>query len=160
MNEKEKRQNALLAIVDAGGVGSQDELRGLLSAEGIDVTQATLSRDLKELGIVKLHRPGDGYCYVRSRRRAAPPSDTSALAGQLLVGVRSLSLSGQIGVIKTRPGHASAVAAVIDNRLGDAIMGTVAGDDTILVILRKEDDGSALTGGLREFIPDIDDKIL
>lgn len=159
MNDKKTRQRELLRIVENRNVGGQDELRELLAADGLSVTQATLSRDLKELGIVKMHRAGDGYCYVRSQRGASS-SEASAAAGQLLVGVRSLSVSGQMGVIKTRPGHASVVASVIDNRLGDAIMGSVAGDDTILIILRKEDDGSALVDGLRGFIPSIDDIIV
>lgn len=157
MNNKETRQRALLGIVETKSVGSQDELRELLAAEGLKVTQATLSRDLKELGIVKMHRAGDGYCYMCSQRGG---SAIETAAGQLLVGVRSLSLSGQMGVIKTKPGHASVVASVIDGRMGDTIMGSVAGDDTILIILRKEDDGSAFVDGLRAFIPGIDNIIL
>lgn len=126
---RKARQDAMLDIIDKQAVGSQEELMGLLKERGHSLTQATLSRDIKELGIIKAPVKG-GYRY-----QAHSPKQIQRVKGR---SISSADASGNFLVIKTGPGFAAAVASTIDNNvLCKAIMGTIAGDDTILVILRN-----------------------
>ena len=126
-NNTKLRQQAILDIIQAGPVFSQDELALRLREEGISSTQATLSRDLKALRISKV--PGEGY-VVPARGRSLSTDFTS--------GILRIMFSGNLSVIRTRPGLANAVAVLIDNHMVYPILGTIAGDDTILLILRSE----------------------
>ena len=130
--DKVRRQDALLAVLREQVIHSQDELRRALRQRGIRVTQATLSRDLKELGLVK--RAGDG-AYSRPAQEAASPETT--LAQLQRVAVRSLSRSArvdQLVVLRTPPGEAQHLALAIDRASLPEVLGTIAGDDTVLVI--------------------------
>lgn len=118
------RHQALLHILKEGTITRQEELLGKLSEMGINTTQATLSRDFRALGIIKV--PGEGY------KLSKETSKTSSAAQ----GVLTIEFSGQNAVIKTAPGHAPAVAAHIDLHTLKSVMGTLAGDDTLLLILR------------------------
>ena len=133
-NNTKIRQQAILDIIQAGPVFSQDELALRLKEAGIASTQATLSRDLKALRISKV--PGEGYVVpVRGRN----------LSADFASGILRIQFSANLGVIRTRPGLANAVAVLIDNHMVFPILGTIAGDDTILLILR---DGSTPEGVL------------
>jgi transcriptional regulator of arginine metabolism len=127
-HSKAVRWNAIRRIVRERPVGTQEELAGLLSEMGFDVTQATLSRDLAQLGAVRVNRP-QGMLYEIG---VAPGSQDEELRelGQL---VNALVDNGQLVVMHTLAGAASAVARAIDVARIPECLGTVAGDDTIFV---------------------------
>lgn len=122
-------------------IRSQGELARLLSSQGIRVTQATLSRDLKKMQVIKLHDPAVGGYYT------LPEPDRQSQP------VRSLAFSGQMGIIKTLPGCASMIGAIIDGHSHPSLMGTIAGDDTLLLILTENTDFKVLSTFLKSIIP-------
>jgi transcriptional regulator of arginine metabolism len=129
---KTRRQTLILELVDREEVTSQEMLQRRLKTRGIAATQATISRDLKELGLVK--RAGDG-AYGRPGQDAASPETT--LAQLQRVAVRSLSRTArvdQLVVLRTPPGEAQHLALAIDRAGFPEVVGTIAGDDTVLVI--------------------------
>lgn len=142
---KGRRQSAILELVSARPVRSQDALRRLLAAMGIQATQATISRDVKELGLVK--RSADG-AYQSARGPAAPPAIPDERVRRAVAEyLRRVERVQQLLVLKTDPGQAQPLAFALDHAAWPEIVGTVAGDDTILVVLRTE--GSARTVGRR-----------
>jgi len=134
---KARRQAAVLDILSRDSVRSQEQLRQRLFQRGFDVTQATLSRDIKELGLVK--RAADGaYQLAPEDDPSAPPSDAArhTLQRALVDYLAGIQQSQQLLVLRTGPGEAQPLALAIDRaRLAD-VLGTIAGDDTILVITR------------------------
>ena len=143
-NNTKLRQQAILDIIQAGPVFSQDELALRLREEGISSTQATLSRDLKALRISKV--PGEGY-VVPARGRSLSSDFTS--------GILRIMFSGNLSVIRTRPGLANAVAVLIDNHMVYPVLGTIAGDDTILLILRDGSSPDDVLDALSLIFPEI-----
>ena len=143
-NNTKMRQQAILDILQAGPVFSQDELALRLQEHGITSTQATLSRDLKALRISKV--PGEGY-VVPARGRSLSADFTS--------GILRIQFSANLGVIRTRPGLANAVAVLIDNRMVFPVLGTIAGDDTILLILRNGSSPDDVLDALTPLFPEI-----
>jgi transcriptional regulator of arginine metabolism len=138
---KRKRQEAILEIIRTQRVHSQDELRRELLERGFDVTQATLSRDLKELRVAKVpHVEGDSYYSVASDGAEVGPA-LGSLLPHLLVEVEGV---GNLIVVRTKTGSAQAVAEAIDLQGWPELLGTLAGDDTILLILRHEDQRAEL----------------
>jgi transcriptional regulator of arginine metabolism len=132
---KSRRQAAILEIVQHDAVHSQEQLRQLLTARGHDVTQATLSRDIRDLGLVK--RAADG-AYQHAGVASAPASDAARYqlhraAREFLAGI---DVSQQLLVLKTGAGQASMLAIAMDRAQLPDVLGTIAGDDTILVICR------------------------
>ncbi len=125
---KAHRQRKIRELVESREVGGQLELLGLLKAAGIRVAQATLSRDFAELGIVR-KRSGQGY-------RLELPEASSEEIIRELVGMEVLSVASNETsiIIRTLPGRAHGVASFLDRLRGSAILGTIAGDDTVLVI--------------------------
>ncbi|WP_016697591.1 arginine repressor [Actinoalloteichus spitiensis] len=142
------RQARIAQLVAQRAVRSQTELAALLAAEGIETTQATLSRDLDELGAVKL-RGADGGAAVYVIPEDGSPvrgveGGTSRLArllGDLLVSVDS---SGNLAVIRTPPGAAHFLASALDRAALHDIVGTIAGDDTVLLVAREPLSGADL----------------
>jgi len=130
------RQSQILEVVDQEAVASQEELRRHLAAKGIEATQATISRDLKELGLVK--RAGDG-AYVRPGIERSSPATDEQLRRAIATLVRGLERVGNLVVVRTDPGQAQAVAILVDRVKPAEVAGTIAGDDTILIIGRGED---------------------
>ncbi|HTA47412.1 MAG TPA: hypothetical protein VK789_33450 [Bryobacteraceae bacterium] len=122
---KSFRQGQILKLVRSRSISTQDELARALKETGIDTTQVTLSRDVRELGLVKT---AEGYRELGSE---APALQFAALAGEFLRDVR---LAQNQIVLKTAPGHASSVAVALDDEEWPEILGTIAGDDTILLI--------------------------
>ncbi|MGD9622643.1 MAG: arginine repressor [Mycolicibacterium sp.] len=148
------RQARIVALLSARSVHSQGELAALLADEGIDVTQATLSRDLEELGAVKLRGADGGVgVYVVPedgspvRGVAGGTERVSRLLGDLLV---SSDASGNLAVLRTPPGAAHYLASAIDRAALPYVVGTVAGDDTILVIAREPMTGAELAATLEK----------
>ena len=137
---KSRRQAAVLDIVSRDPVRSQEQLRQRLLSLGFDVTQATLSRDLRSLGVAK--RSGaDGSNWYELPTPATEALDRGRQLLDLKIFVNETRVAQNLAIVKTPPGHASAVARAIDLTGFDALMGTVAGDDTVLCIL--EDTPSA-----------------
>ncbi len=130
---KLQRHAAILRIVRDQRIESQDGLREALAAEGVRVTQATLSRDIRELGLAKLVDPQGGSYYANPNEGSLRP-DLGQVLQTLLVSVEG---TGPIIVIKTATGGAPAVAAAVDQAGWKEIIGTLAGDDTLLIIARN-----------------------
>lgn len=149
------RQSRIVAILSANSVRSQSELAAMLSAEGIEVTQATLSRDLEELGAVKL-RGADGGVGVYVVPEDGSPvrgisggtERVSRLLSELLV---STDASGNLAVLRTPPGAAHYLASAIDRAALPYVVGTVAGDDTILMVAREPMTGAELAATIENF---------
>jgi transcriptional regulator of arginine metabolism len=130
---KIQRHAAILRVVRERRIESQDGLREALSAEGFVVTQATLSRDIRELGLAKLSDPQGGAYYAHPHRAALRP-DLAQVLPTLLVSVEGV---GPLLVLKTASGSAGAVTEALDQAGWSEVMGTIAGDDTVLVIARS-----------------------
>ena len=135
MSDRVERQKAILDVVATRAVSTQRELKELLQARGIDVDQGTISRDIKELGIVKVSDDGEHYKYAPVE--AVSPSThqrPSAIVARL---VKKVDWSGNLLVVKTDLGEASPVSLAIDRLGWPEVLGTVAGDDTLLVVVRE-----------------------
>jgi transcriptional regulator of arginine metabolism len=131
---KTKRQRAILSLIAARPVRSQDELAALLEEQGYEVTQATVSRDIKELGLMKQSLKGGAFKYVEPTVGPAFTSRLHRVIAELVVSVRSSV--NQI-VLRTHPGSAMMLASAIDGADWPEILGTLGGDDTVLVIVEK-----------------------
>jgi transcriptional regulator of arginine metabolism len=142
---KLQRHAAILRAVRERRIGNQDELREVLAREDIVVTQATLSRDIRELGLAKLVDADGGY-YSQPRNGGVRP-DLSHMLPALLVGIDGV---GPLIVLKTALGSAGAVGAAIDQAGWTEIIGTIAGDDTVLIITRSPREREAVSTRLRE----------
>jgi transcriptional regulator of arginine metabolism len=121
-----RRREAVLRILRAGPVATQEELLAALRREGFHATQGTLSRDLARLGARRVSRPGGSFYEVGD---GAPASVAAAVSG-LVTGVAT---NGALVVVRTLPGSASAVARAIDLGRVEGVLGTIAGDDTVFV---------------------------
>ncbi|MGB0590556.1 MAG: arginine repressor [Myxococcota bacterium] len=128
---KTRRHSLILRLLDAHSVESHDQLASLLAAEGIDVNQATLSRDLRSLGVVKAPLPGGGARY---RSTPGPPDRSVALAN-LRAFLHDIIPAGNMLVVKTRVGGAQPVGLALDQLDIKGIAGTLAGDDTVLAVV-------------------------
>lgn len=122
------RRNQILEILRAGNVTTQADLKQKLAKRGIRVTQATLSRDLEELGVAKTH---EGYRLTASVPLAAPPQP--ALTVILKEFLREVRQAANLVIVKTHPGNAHSVAVSLDAESWPEVSGTVAGDDTIFI---------------------------
>jgi transcriptional regulator of arginine metabolism len=142
---KARRQRRIVQILRRRAVGSQAELARLLRRHGEQVTQATLSRDLEELGAFKV-REGGRVVY---RLPEEPPAGEARLARMLEEFVLDVEASGNLVVVRTPPGAANAVARALDTAAWREVAGTVAGDDTILVVAREGVPGERLARRLR-----------
>lgn len=153
MYDKTSRQNTIKELVKAGMVHSQEELQELLNERGFAATQATLSRDMKALGIVKMHDPEFGYSY---RLPYGSANGASGMPNSISSdGVLSIEFSGSLAVIKTRPGFANVVGAILDASHVVTLMGTIAGDDTVLLVLRDGYTRSEVLDSLAQVLPGI-----
>ena len=147
---KNKRQEALAEIVSAYEVDTQAELIDRLRERGFEVTQATISRDIRQLKLVKIATGHGGYKYM------LPPKNDSAasikLNDALVESITRVSRSGNLVVLRTYPGLANAVAAGIDGIDIPSILGCVAGDDTILVVTVDEKVAEAVESKVKEMV--------
>jgi transcriptional regulator of arginine metabolism len=146
------RLAAIHRIVGETAVNSQEALTELLRREGYAVTQATLSRDLKRLGIGKAPSPDGGYTYILSEAEVKPGTDATYIQ-DFNRGFRSLEFSGSFGLMRTLPGHANSVASALDHLRIREVLGTIAGDDTILVVPRNNVGPARLARAIAERIP-------
>ena len=139
MKVKNNRLEALRLIISSQQLGSQDELLNALQKEGFKLTQATLSRDLKQLKVAKAASMSGNYVYVLPNetmyKRVSTPNSIREM--MRVPGFISINFSGNMGIIKTRPGYASSIAWNIDNSDIPEILGTIAGDDTIFIVIKE-----------------------
>ena len=139
------RQSQILDVIDREAISSQEGLRQKLKDRGIDATQATLSRDLKELGLVK--RAGDG-AYTRPGKERPGQAIGDQLRKTVPTLVRGLERVDLLIVVRTDPGQAQALAILFDRAQFPEIAGTVAGDDTILLVCRGIDHAKGMEARL------------
>jgi transcriptional regulator of arginine metabolism len=148
MTKKHTRQAAILDLVARHVVGSQEELRRLLLERGMDVTQATLSRDLRDLGLARVSTE-DGGRYVLPESIGG--DDDKPLLGNLLPQLFSkVDGVGEMIVLHTVRSGAQPIAEAIDQEEFDEVLGTIAGDDTILIVTRSAEARVSLTARLLE----------
>ncbi|CAL8897312.1 arginine repressor [Kocuria varians] len=150
---KTARQARILELVTGGDIHSQAELAELLAADGIQVTQATLSRDLVELEAVRVRSAHGGMVYAMPRAgadrspatgitRESAETKLASLCRELLVTAEG---SANLVMLRTPPGAAQYFASAIDHAVVPEILGTIAGDDTIMVVARDPRGGAALS---------------
>ena len=146
---KNKRQEKILDIIERYNVETQDDLIKHLKKEGFETTQATISRDIRELKLAKGTTP-DGICKyaVVSKKEHVIPRFNSALTES----ITKVDYAGNLIVVKTYPGMAGAVATCIDSFNIDDIIGCVAGDDAILVVTRDLETAAELSDKIRHMI--------
>ena len=136
MKEMKNRLTAVQEIIQSTKIYNQEALLQMLKAEGFDVTQATLSRDLKRLKVGKISDGWSGYYYSLPEEDHPEESEESYVQ-DVRRGMISIEFSGNMGVIRTKSGHANSVAYALDALGLHEILGTLAGDDTIFVLLRE-----------------------
>lgn len=144
MSVKQRRHAAIAQLIGQHAVASQPQLLDLLAAEGLRTTQATVSRDLDELGVIKVRAPGGHSVYALpaiEAERIAPSDQLRRVLGEWVAGVAS---SGNLVVLRTPPGCAHVVASALDRSAIEGLLGTVAGDDTLLCVAGPTTTGPAL----------------
>lgn len=134
---KAVRQRKILEIINSQVVETQEDLANILKARGYEVTQATISRDIKELGLVKIHAGENKYHYALPQENRLG-NVYNRLERLFRDSVTSINDSENLILIRTLPGTAHAVASCIDHTDWKEIIGTVAGDDTILIIVKPK----------------------
>ncbi|MFW5755499.1 MAG: arginine repressor [Tangfeifania sp.] len=159
MKNRVQRQLEIRKIISKNKVHSQEELLAALKQKGYDMTQATLSRDLKFLQVAKVPHPVKGYVYEMSDNGLAQKKPKQLRENYLADGFMSLQFSGNMAVMKTLPGYASSFAAVIDGAGQWEILGTIAGDDTILIIQREGTTKNDLINALVSIMPKLKNKL-
>lgn len=157
MKTKKNRLEAIRFIVSNQEIGSQEELLTALKGEGFHVTQATLSRDLKQLKVAKAASMNGNYVYVLPNvtmyKRVSTPRQIKEM--MQVPGFMSIHFSGNMGVIKTRPGYASSIAYNIDNSDIPYILGTIAGDDTIMFVMDETATEADVVNALSKVVPNM-----
>ncbi|MDR2953675.1 MAG: ArgR family transcriptional regulator [Prevotella sp.] len=147
---KKYRHRIIKEVLETMEINSQDMFLGILKEKGFVLTQATLSRDIKELKIIKIPTSTGGYTYQFSEK--VNEDDIPPVSP---FGFVNIQFSGPLAVMKTRPGYAMAIASEIDKKASDHILGTVAGDDTILLIPKEDKSREEVLISLSAFIPNI-----
>ena len=147
MTMKATRHAKILELIQNHTVTTQEELQSLLEANGFYATQATISRDIRDLRLVKVLSPSGIYYYTQSN---TAPADTLQLSGDsvFMRSIRSVDCAGNIVVIKTH----SAMASAVDNSSRPEILGTIAGENTIFVLLKTEHFADEFCAHLRELM--------
>ena len=145
---KTKRQNEIIQLISAKDIDTQEELASELRAKGYKVTQATVSRDIRELRLIKVSSKSGGFKYAKPERHEIAVSErlTRILTDSLV----SVDSSGNIIVVKTLSGSANVAAEALDNLGWQEILGTIAGDNTIFIVVRNENDTAEITNRIRK----------
>jgi transcriptional regulator of arginine metabolism len=153
---KKDRLDKIKEIIVSFNISSQEELLNVLKTSGFDLTQATLSRDLKQLKVAKIPTVS-GYRYSLSSKVVdyGRSKSSSKMSNRIPGGILSIDFSGTMGVIKTSPGFASALAWSIDNYADNRILGTIAGDDTIFLAINEKSQRREVLSLLSELFPEL-----
>ena len=145
---KSSRQDEILRIIREKDVETQEELAEELRKNGYKVTQATVSRDIRELRLLKVAANGGGFKYARPERHETAVSDRlTRILNDSLVNV---DFSGNMIVVKTLSGSANVAAEALDNLGWEEILGTIAGDNTIFIVAKNETDTIEITNRIRK----------
>lgn len=139
-NDRARRRQHLVELLAEGLAATQDEIGARLAADGFKTTQATISRDLEDVGAVRRHENGR-IVYELPDRNGPPTGIGKRIFGEL---VRDVASSSNLVVVRTYPGMAPTVAAVLDQSEVAGILGTIAGDDTVLVVADERSGGKAV----------------
>lgn len=150
---KSARQEKILEIINKYEVETQEDLIARLIDEGMSVTQATVSRDIRELKLTKVLTGRGSYRYIRSDRNRG--TENVRFNNALADSIQNVDYAGNLIVLKTFPGLASAVATGIDAMHMIEILGCVAGDDTIMIVARNEDVASEISEKLKSMMKTI-----
>jgi transcriptional regulator of arginine metabolism len=146
---KARRQAVILELIDREALHSQEQLRRRLHQRGFETTQATISRDIKELGLVK--QAGDGAYQRPGSEAGNPETALTALERAAAEFLRRVERVHQLVVVRTGPGQAQTLASALDRAHLPEVVGTIGGDDTILVIARGARGASALARRLKDY---------
>ncbi|MBB6482500.1 arginine repressor [Spirochaeta isovalerica] len=158
MNDRRTRLVQIKKIIRENHVSSQEQLLKLLDENGISVTQATLSRDLKMLNVSKISNEKDGYHYHLPSEKEEKEAE-KYLVEDIARGFLSIEFSGNLAILKTLPGHANTVAIALDKLEGLPIIGTIAGDDAILIVLKENEREETVIEALVSRIPDLEHEL-
>lgn len=155
MGKKDTRLEIVKMIISSQELSKQEELMAELSKAGYPTAQATLSRDLKLLGVVKAQNQSGRYVYMLPNSRAYRSVSDNHITVMAMnrMGALGIRFSGNLAVVKTLPGHAAHVAYDIDHADLDCIVGTVAGDDTVLLVLDEGADRAQVMDALSQVLP-------
>lgn len=158
MKDRSERIQLIKKIISEEVISNQDELQIRLQEHDCEITQATLSRDLKALHVTKVNDADSGYIYkLPGNGDAKSPVNGELFQGSFLAGgVLGIDFSGNLSVVKTMPGYASGVALMIDKTNSNELLGTIAGDDTILLIMREGIGRDDVTELLKRAIPKLE----
>jgi transcriptional regulator of arginine metabolism len=159
MKIKTQRLSVIRQLIADHKVGSQEELLNLLDSEGFSTTQATLSRDLKALKVAKQPDVEGGYSYILPEENDQKEDDNNSEIFPVS-GLESIEFSGNMAVIKTRPGFANSIASIIDSNSPYEVLGTIAGDDTILIISKEGVSRPDVINALSLFMPGLKKKLV
>lgn len=151
MNQKTHRLSIIRKIIRTESISSQEELIARLEECGVKITQSTLSRDLKFMHVAKVPNKEKGYIYVLPSSSRGDVTISSNISDNII----DIAFSGNLCVISTKPGYASAISVPIDNKGISDILGTIAGDNTILLILREDFDMESLMAQLCMLFPSL-----
>ena len=147
----ENRQEKILQIIKDRIILTQDDLQAALLQEGYNVTQSTISRDIKRLRLVKGHDENGNYRYIAAAKRTDNSGDVAQYREIISKSVISVDCALNDIVIKCYTGMASSVCVAVDTVFGSRMLGTIAGDDTIFIIARTAEDAANLAQELRTF---------
>ena len=145
MKVKSDRQKMIVQLISAKEIETQEELQRQLMAAGYDVTQATVSRDIRELGLTKISDGRGSYRYALPRSSAASDGKYRKI---IVEAVLRAEAAGNLVVVRTYPGMAQAAGSAFDNIEMPGLVGTIAGDDTILLIAKTDDAAEAVVGAI------------
>ncbi len=148
---KSKRQNKILELISEFEIETQEELIFYLNKFGFDATQATISRDIRELKLTKIVGSSGNYCYAAHNREVATAA-TPKFNGVLVDSILKVSYANNIIVLKTFPGLANAIGSGIDAIHAPDILGCVAGDDTVIVVLKTEEAAKEVSEKLKQMM--------
>ncbi len=150
---KSKRQQMILKLVNEERIDTQESLQAALSAHGFNVTQATVSRDIKELSLIKTVAADGSYKYsIPSLKKSGMKGEVGEVLGLLNDSVLGVDYAGNTVVVKCHSGMAQAVCAKLDKTGIENVVGTLAGDDTIFILMRSESDAQRLLKELNSII--------
>ena len=147
---KNNRHKKILELIEKYDIDTQDELCKRLEEAGFSVTQATVSRDIKELRLIKVSGHKSAYCYAHTGRNESAVNDR--MIRLLSDSTVSVDFAGQIVVVKTLSGSANVAAEVIDNMNWTEVLGTIAGDNTIFIAVREKNDASEISSRIQRII--------
>jgi transcriptional regulator of arginine metabolism len=162
LKNKVERFGLIKKIISGEVISNQDDLLLRLHSMGMMVTQATLSRDLKTLQVIKVSDASAGYIYRLPSYEILHPQEREGHSSRmnfLADGVLGMEFSGNLGVIKTLPGFAPSTALAIDESGCKELLGTIAGDDTILVVMRDGVGRNDVVRALVAIMPNLENKI-